>query len=192
MLRSDHRDGFVDGEHTELETLMMQKVYELVEMTDTMNVLDCKWVYKAKRHPTSGEIKKYRSRLVAKGFKERHGIEYTETFSSNVKMEVVRLLFAIAAYYDLDILAFDIKAYFLYGVMDNEHVYMHQPDGYCEGPARGEPGYKVCRLLKAIYGTNGRRNQTHSKRQQSILCKGWRQDPHLWNVCRRWPMCNQR
>ena len=153
MLRSDHRDGFVDGEHTELETLMMQKVYELVEMTNTMNVLDCKWVYKAKRHPTSGEIKKYRSRLVAKGFKERHGIEYTETFSSNVKMEVVRLLFAIAAYYDLDILAFDIKAYFLYGVMDNEHVYMHQPDGYCEGPARGEPGYKVCRLLKAIYGT---------------------------------------
>ena len=153
MLQSDHRDGFIDGEHTELETLMMQKVYELVEMTDGMNVLDCKWVYKAKRHPTSGEIKKYRSRLVAKGFKERHGIEYLETFSSNVKLEVVRLLFAIATYYDLDILTFDIKAYFLYGVMDNERVYMHQPDGYCEGPARGEHGYKVCRLLKAIYGT---------------------------------------
>ena len=153
MLKSDHRDGFIEGEHTELETLMMQKVYELVEVTDDMNVLDCKWVYKTKRHPTSGEVKKYRSRLVAKGFKERHGIEYLETFSSNIKLEVVRLLFAIATYYDLDIITFDIKAYFLYGVIDNEHVYMRQPDGYCEGPARGEPGHKVCRLLKAIYGT---------------------------------------
>ena len=136
-----------------MESLLQQKVYRLVDREEGMNVLDSKWVYKTKRHPTSGEIKKFRSRLVAKGFKERYGIEYLETFSSNIKMEVVRLLLAVATYYDLDIMAFDIKAYFLYGEMDNDHVFMHQPDGYREGPARGERGEKVCQLLKAIYGT---------------------------------------
>ena len=153
MLKHPNKDGFVEGELTEMESLLQQKVYRLVERTDDMNVLDNKWVYKTKRHPTSGEIKKFRSRLVAKGFKERYGIEYMETFSSNIKMEVVRLLLAVATYYDLDIMAFDIKAYFLYGEMDNDHVYMHQPEGYREGPGRGERGEKVCQLIKAIYGT---------------------------------------
>ena len=152
MMKLPQRAGFIDAEAMELAQLMEQKVFELVELTSGMNVLDNKWVYKTKRHPTSGEVKKYRSRLVAKGFKERFGIEYFETFSSNVKMEVVRLLLAMATYYDLDIIHFDIKAYFLYGHM-NENVYMHQPEGYHEGPARGEPGEKVCKLLKALYGT---------------------------------------
>jgi hypothetical protein len=89
---------------------------------------------------------------VAKGFKERYGKEFWETFSSNVKLEDVRLMIAVATYYDLDLWHFDIKAYFLYGIMD-EVVHMSQPEGYHEGPPPGSHDEMVCLLKKAIYGT---------------------------------------
>ena len=152
MLKHPHSSGYIEAEIVEIAQLASLKVYELVEKEKGMNVLDSRWVYKAKRHLSSGEISKYRSRLVAKGYKERYGMEFWETFSSNVKLEDVRLMLALAAVYDLDLWHFDIKAYFLYGVMD-EDVFMEQPPGYREGPAKGQPGEKVCRLLKAIYGT---------------------------------------
>ena len=152
MLAHPHRDGYISAETVEMEQLHAQKVYELVERTRDMNVLSNRWVYKAKRAPTSGEISKFRSRLVAKGFKERFGIEFTETFSSNIRMDTVRLMLALITYYDLESWHFDIRAYFLYGKMD-EDVYMEQPQGYHEGPGKGQPGELVCKLLKAIYGT---------------------------------------
>ena len=152
MLNHPHREGYIDAEVVEMEQLLAQKVYELVERKRDMNVLGNRWVYKAKRAPTSGEISKFRSRLVAKGFKERFGIEFTETFSSNIRMDAVRLMLALVAYYDLDCWHFDIRAYFLHGELE-EDIYMEQPEGYHEGPVKGQPGELVCKLIKAIYGT---------------------------------------
>jgi len=152
MMAHPHRDGYVSAELTEMAQLAEQKVWTRVKRTKDMNVLGSRWVYKAKRDPSSGEISKFRSRLVAKGFRERYGKEFWETFSSNVKLEDVRLMLAIAAYYDFDLWHFDIKAYFLYGVID-ELVYMSQPEGYHEGPPPGDPDEEVCQLKKAIYGT---------------------------------------
>lgn len=152
MLDHPHRDGYIGGELIEMKQILEQKVWELVKLEKDMHVLDSRWVYKAKRHLSSGEISKFRSRFVAKGFKERYGMEFWETFSSNIKLEDVRLMLALVTYYDLELWHFDIRGYFLYGVMD-ELVYIHQPDGYREGPARGEPGELVCKLQKAIYGT---------------------------------------
>ena len=152
MLKHPHRDGYTQAEILEMEQLYSMKVYELVERHESMNVLGSRWVYKAKRDLISGEISKFRARLVAKGFKERYGMEYWETFSSNIKLEDARLMLALATYYDFPLWHFDIKAYFLYGKMD-EDVYMDQAEGYHEGPPRGQVGAKVYRLLKAIYGT---------------------------------------
>ena len=152
MLVHPHRSGYIAAEEVEIMQLAEQNVWELVKRTKDMHVLDCRWVYKAKRDLASGEITKYRSRLVAKGFKERYGMEFWETFSSNIKLEDVRLMLAMVTYYDYPLWHFDIKAYFLYGMID-ELVYMRQPEGYHEGPARNAEGELVCQLLKAIYGT---------------------------------------
>ena len=152
MLVHPHRNGYIAAEEVEMIQLAEQNVWKLVKRTKDMHVLDCRWVYKAKRDLASGEITKYRSRLVAKGFKERYGMEFWETFSSNVKLEDVRLMLALVTYYDYPLWHFDIKAYFLYGAIE-ELVYMRQPEGYHEGPARNVEGEQVCQLLKAIYGT---------------------------------------
>ena len=60
-------------------------------------VIDCKRIYKIK----VDEI--FKVRLVAKGFKQTHGIDYDETFSPVVMLKSIRILLSIAAYYDYEI-----------------------------------------------------------------------------------------
>jgi len=103
-------------------------------------------VYKHKRG-SNGEILRYKSRWVVRGFEQREGLDYYETFASVVKPMSYKLLFAIAAANDLEIEQMDVKTAFLYGDIDTE-IYVEQPEGM---GAIGE-SYKVCKLNKALYG----------------------------------------
>ena len=105
-----------------------------------------KWVYKHKRG-LNGEILRYKSRWVVRGFEQREGLDYYETFASVVKPMSYKLLFAIAAANDLEIEQMDVKTAFLYGDIDTE-IYVEQPEGM---GAIGE-SHKVCKLNKALYG----------------------------------------
>jgi hypothetical protein len=60
------------------------------------NLIDCKWVYKVK-HKTDGIVDHHKTRLVAKGFKQRLEIDYDDTFSSVVKPATIRLVLSLAA-----------------------------------------------------------------------------------------------
>jgi hypothetical protein len=82
-----------------------------------------------------------------RGFEQREGLDYNDTFASVVKPMSYKLLFAIAAANDLEIEQMDVKTAFLYGDIDVE-VYVEQPEGF------GEIGKsdKVCKLNKALYG----------------------------------------
>ena len=90
-----------------------------------------------------------KSRLVAKGFKQTHGIDYDETFSPVVMLKSIRTLLAIAAYYDYEIRQMDVKTPFLNGNL-LEDVYMTQPKGF----VYPKYPYRVCKLQRSIYGLN--------------------------------------
>jgi hypothetical protein len=60
-----------------------------------MNVVGSRWVYRIKHH-VDGNIKRYKTRLVARGFTQQEGIDYSETFNPVVKLVTVRLVFSIA------------------------------------------------------------------------------------------------
>jgi histone deacetylase 1/2 len=60
-----------------------------------MNVVGSRWVYRIKHH-VDGSIKRYKTRLVARGFTQQEGIDYSETFNPVVKPVTVRLVFSIA------------------------------------------------------------------------------------------------
>lgn len=79
-----------------------------------------------------------------KGYEQKYGIDYKETFSPVISTNALRSLFAIAAMKNYMITMFDIKTAFLYGALD-EDVYMYPPDGY-NGKDR------VFKLKKALYG----------------------------------------
>uniref|UniRef100_H3H7U1 Integrase catalytic domain-containing protein n=1 Tax=Phytophthora ramorum TaxID=164328 RepID=H3H7U1_PHYRM len=103
------------------------------------------WVFKIKRK-ADGSIEKYKARLVAKGFKQKYGIDYTETFSPVVKYVTLRMIIAIAKYFGWPLDQLDVVTAFLYGVM-KEVVFCVVPEG-----VELDGGFDCLELVKAIYG----------------------------------------
>ena len=74
-------------------------------------------MFKVKRGK-DGEVLRYKSRWVVKGYLQQYSVDYNQTFAAVVKPMAFRALFAIAAYYDLKIKQMDIKTAFLYRPID--------------------------------------------------------------------------
>lgn len=72
---------------------------------------------------------------MVKGFLQRPGLDYFETFSSVVKFDSVRMLLAVAAARQMHVEQLDVKTAFLYGEL-KESVYMEQPTGFEDGSGR--------------------------------------------------------
>jgi len=92
-----------------------------------------------------GKVARYRARFVARGFTQRAGSDYTETFSSVVKWATIRTVAALAAVNDWEIHVVDVKTAFLRAPLEEE-VYLRQPPELSDGTDR------VLRLRQALYG----------------------------------------
>jgi ribosomal protein L4 len=66
--------------NSEFESWRKNNTWHLIPARKGINVIDCKWVYKTKRK-SDGSIDMYKARLIAKGFKQRYGVDYEDTFS---------------------------------------------------------------------------------------------------------------
>ena len=84
---------------------------------------------------------------MAKGYTQREGVDYEETFSPVAMLKSIRILLSIAAALDYEIWQMDVKTAFLNGKLD-EVIYMDQPEGF---KVSGKEG-KVCKLNRSIYG----------------------------------------
>jgi histone deacetylase 1/2 len=131
---------------SEYMALMKNKTWHLVPPRKGINVVDCKWVWK-KKYKADGSLDKYKGRLVAKGFKQRYGIDYGDTFSPVVKPATIRVILSLAVSQGWSLRQLDVSNAFLHGHLE-EDVYMRQPPGYED---KKFPGY-VCKLDKALYG----------------------------------------
>jgi hypothetical protein len=103
-------------------------------------------IYKKKKD-MNGNVHIYKARLVAKGFRKVQGVDYDQIFSPVSMLKSIRIILAIAAYFDYEIWQMDVKTAFLNGNLD-EDVYMIQPKGFVDLINAG----KVCKLQKSIYG----------------------------------------
>ncbi|GKC02397.1 ribonuclease H-like domain-containing protein [Tanacetum coccineum] len=80
--------------YVEMNALLRNDTWELVDLPEGRKAIGSKWIYKSKSR-YSGEIDRYKYRLVAQGFRQKEEINYEETFSSVVKMETIRCLLNI-------------------------------------------------------------------------------------------------
>ena len=105
-----------------------------------------KWVFKTKLNK-SGEVDKYKARLVVKGYKQQYGVDYTEVFSPVARHDKIRLVISLAARNSWPIFQLDVKSAFLHGYLE-EQVFIEQPPGYIKVGNED----KVYKLKKALYG----------------------------------------
>ena len=137
---------WLDAMKSEMDSMYENQVWTLVDLPEGVKPIECKWVFK-KKTDMDGNVQTYKARLVAKGFRQIHGIDYDETFSPVAMVKSIRILLAIAAYYDYEIWQMDVKTAFLNGSLE-EDVYMTQPEGFVD------PRFPkmVCKLRRSIYG----------------------------------------
>ncbi len=151
---------------SEYQALMKNKTWHLVPPKKGLNVIDCKWVYKIKRKP-DGSLDRYKARLVGKGFKQRYGIDYEDTFSPVVKVATIRTILSIAISRGWNLNQLDAQNAFLHGVLD-EDVYMKQSPGYQQ-----KDGY-LCKLDKALYGLKQAPRAWYSRLSTKLLELGFK------------------
>lgn len=146
LLPKRERRQWQEAAKQEMAMLEKYKVFELADLPAGKRVISSKWVFKAKLD-AEGNIHTHKARLVARGFSQRYGEEYDETFAPVVKHETVRILLAYAAARRQHVRHLDVKSAYLNGEL-SEDLYMEQPEGF-EVPGAEE---KVLRLRKSIYG----------------------------------------
>ena len=86
----------------EMDSMYDNQVWFLVEPLEGVKPIRCKWVFK-KKTDMDGNVITYKARLVAKGYKQRQGINFDETFSPIAMLKSIRILLAIAVYYDYEL-----------------------------------------------------------------------------------------
>jgi len=99
---------------SEMESMYENQVWNLEELPEGVKPIGCKWIFKRKTD-ADGNITIHKARLVAKGLTQVPGVDYDETFSPVAMLRSVRILLAIAAYFDYEIWQMDVKTAFLNG-----------------------------------------------------------------------------
>ncbi|GJS99136.1 putative reverse transcriptase domain-containing protein [Tanacetum coccineum] len=100
-----------------------------------------------------GNVHTFKSHLVGKGFTQTYEVDYEETFFPIVDIRAIRILLAIAAFYDYEIWQMDVKTTILNGHL-SEDVYMVQPEGFVDPKHPNKIGFsqnpdEPCVYLKA-------------------------------------------
>jgi hypothetical protein len=157
-MHGPYANDWVLAKLAEQNSFLERGVYTLVERAAAQGkrVFKPKVVLKIKLLPPTpdfplGQIDKFKYRLTIAAYTRmlKQGVDYAEKHASTVRWPSIKILIAIAVKYDLDIVLFDIKTFFLYGELEDE-VYMEQEPSWVDPdkPARDW----ICRLNKSMYG----------------------------------------
>ncbi|CAI7910175.1 unnamed protein product [Closterium sp. NIES-54] len=92
-----------------------------------VNIVDGMWIYRVKRPP--GSPPAFKVRYGARGFSQRQGVDYFQTFSPTTKMTTLRVLLHVAAQRDYELHSLDFSTAFLQGSL-HEEIWLHQPPGF--------------------------------------------------------------
>lgn len=166
-MESSNSHKWIEAMNEEYKSMQDNKVWELVSLPVGAKPVGCKWIFKTKRD-SNGNVKRYKARLVVKGFTQKEGIDFKETFSPVSSKDSFRTIMALVAYFDLELHQMDVKTAFLNGDI-KETIYMVQPENFVSG----DPKNMVCKLTKSIYGLKQASRQWYFKFHQVLTSYGF-------------------
>ena len=129
------------------------------------NIIRNRWVFK-KKMDHLGNVIEYKARFVAKGFTQKYGVDFQETFAPVAKLKSIRMLTAIAASLGLNMYQDDVPSAFLKGTL-SEELWMAQPEGFDDGSGR------YCRMKKTLYGLKQSPREWNAVIHQFLIRQGF-------------------
>lgn len=158
-LASPYASHWLRAIDVEYYSLMDCHTYDIMPanyavLPDGPKPIACRWVFKTKRNK-DGTVK-FKARLVVKGYLQRHGIDFDDTYAPVARLTTLRVLLSLAATHGWLVTHMDVVAAFLNPKIDRE-TYIMLPHGTPGGLAN-----RIAKLQKALYGL--------------------RQSPRLWHI----------
>ena len=90
---------WLEAMKSKMGAMYENKVWTLVDLPDDRQAIENKWIFK--KTDADGNFTVYKARLVAKGFRQVQGVDYNETLSPIAMLKSVRIMLAIAAFYEI-------------------------------------------------------------------------------------------
>ena len=125
--------------------------------------MSAKWVYSWKVNEL-GHFVRAKARLVARGFAQREGIDFFETFSPCPSVASIRLLATTACEFSWDLCHFDAEQAFVHSKLD-ELVFIRLP------PCCGEISGKVVKIGRILYGLRQSSRTWHNHLMRGLKCR---------------------
>jgi hypothetical protein len=157
----------VQEEHN---SLAEKHTFDVVPLPDKVKPITSRYVF-TRKYGADGEVNRHKARLVARGFQQKEGVDYDETFAAVVKPASYRILFALAAIFGWLVHQGDVKTAFLNSSLD-KLVYMKPPNGMKLAPG------SVLLVLRAIYGLKQSPRAWYQKFRTTLEGWGWRVNAH--------------
>ncbi|CAI7908461.1 unnamed protein product, partial [Closterium sp. NIES-54] len=130
------------------------------------NIVSGMWIFRVKRPPGSPPV--FKARYVARGFSERHGVDYFQTFSPTPKMTTLRVLLHVAAQRDYELHSLDFSTAFLQGSL-HEEIWLRHPPGFT---GSFPPGTQWS-LRRAVYGLRQAPCEWHDTLRTTLAALGF-------------------
>ncbi|CAI7847009.1 unnamed protein product [Closterium sp. NIES-54] len=130
------------------------------------NIVSGMWIFRVKRPPGSPPV--FKARYVARGFSQRQGVDYFQTFSPTPKMTTLQVLLHVAAQRDYELHSLDFSTAFLQGSL-HEEIWLRRPPGFT---GSFPPGTQWS-LRRPVYGLRQAPREWHDTLRTTLAALGF-------------------
>ncbi|CAI7863313.1 unnamed protein product, partial [Closterium sp. NIES-54] len=130
------------------------------------NIVSGMWIFRVKRPP--GSLPAFKARYVARGFSQRQGVDFFQTFSPTPKMTTLRVLLHVAAQHDYELHSLDFSTAFLQGSL-HEEIWLRRPPGF----TGSFPAGTQWSLQRPVYGLRQAPREWHDTLRTTLAALGF-------------------
>ncbi|CAI7888990.1 unnamed protein product [Closterium sp. NIES-54] len=130
------------------------------------NIVSGMWIFRVKRPPGSSPV--FKARYVTRGFSQRQGVDFFETFSPTPKMTTLRVLLFVAAQRDYELHSLDFSTAFLQGSL-HEEIWLRCPPGF----TGSFPAGTQWSLRRPVYGLRQAPREWHDTLRTTLATLGF-------------------